>query len=250
MTKSGRYAVAWPRMQWALVMAALLAGCGGAGDAPLATPPETATDAAAVAPARTEPAREASGADAPVVAERTVLVMGDSLSAAYGMAASQGWVALAAEKLEAEHPGWRMANASISGETTAGGAARIGAELARVRPDVVVIALGANDGLRGLPLEQSRTNLTRMVRAAKAAGAEVLLVGMRMPPNLGQAYTEGFEANYREVAAAEGVALLPFLLEPIARDRGAFQDDNLHPGAEVQPQLRDHVWPALEPLLE
>ena len=114
----------------------------------------------------------------------------------------------------------------------------------------MVVALGANAGLRGLPLEQTRANLVRMVRAAKAAGAEVLLVGMRMPPNLGQAYTEGFEANYREVAAAEDVPLLPFLLEPIARARRAFQDDNLHPSAAVQSQLRDHVWPALEPLLE
>ncbi len=244
MTKSGRYAVAWPRMQWAMVMVALLAGCGAPAESPLESALESPPDVATSAPA----------ADAPVVdtavAEHTVLVMGDSLSAGYGMAASQGWVALAAEKLAAGHPGWRMANASISGETTAGGAARIDGELARVKPDVVVIALGANDGLRGLPLAQSRANLTRMVRAAKAAGAGVLLVGMRMPPNLGQAYTEGFEANYRAVAAAEEVALLPFLLEPIARDRGAFQDDNLHPGAEVQPQLRDHVWLALEPLLE
>jgi len=239
MSKSGRYAVAWPRMQWAMVMVLLLAGCG----APAEAPRESAPDRAVVAPV----------AEAPVVdtvAERTVLVMGDSLSAGYGMAASQGWVALAGQKLAAEHPGWRMVNASISGETTAGGAARIDAELARVEPEVVVVALGANDGLRGLPLEQTRANLVRMVRAAKAAGAEVLLVGMRMPPNLGQAYTEGFEANYHEVAAAEEVVLLPFLLEPIARDRGAFQDDNLHPGAAVQPQLRDHVWPALEPLLE
>ena len=247
MTKSGRYAAAWPRMQWAMVMVLLLAACG----APAESPPG-ARDARPEARPDTvagTPVAEASIVDA-AVAERTVLVMGDSLSAGYGMAASQGWVALAGQKLAAEHPGWRMVNASISGETTAGGAARIDAELARVEPEVVVVALGANDGLRGLPLEQTRANLVRMVRAAKAAGAEVLLVGMRMPPNLGQGYTQGFEANYRAIAAAEEVALLPFLLEPIARDRGAFQDDNLHPGAAVQPQLRDHVWPALEPLLE
>ena len=235
MTESGRYAAVRPRMQWAMVMVALLAGCG----APAEPPPDTVGDA----PADEARAIEAPAADAlpaPVAdapAARTVLVMGDSLSAGYGMAASQGWVALAAQKLAAAHPGWRMVNASISGETTVGGAARIDGELARVKPEVVVIALGANDGLRGLPLEQSRANLLRMVRAAKAAGAEVLLVGMRMPPNLGQAYTEGFEANYRGIAAAEEVALLPFLLEPIASDRSAFQDDNLHPSAAVQPQL-------------
>ena len=217
----GRYAAAWRRVQWAMVMLALLcmAGIGVAKDRP------------APAPAR------------------TVLVMGDSLSAGYGMAASQGWVALMSARMRASHPGWRVVNASISGETSAGGASRIADELARVRPAVVVVALGANDGLRGLPLAQSRANLTRMVRAAKAAGAKVLLVGMRMPPNLGRAYTEGFEANFREVAKAEGVALLPFLLEPVAADRANFQADNLHPTAEVQPQLLDHVWKALEPLL-
>ena len=238
MTKSGRYAAASPCMQWAMVMV-LLAGCSGGAEAP----PDAAPASTVEAPAAASPA---SG----TTAEHTVLVMGDSLSAGYGMAAAEGWVALAARQLEAGHPGWRMVNASISGETTAGGAARIEDELARVEPDVVVIALGANDGLRGLPLLQSRVNLSRMVRAAKAADAEVLLVGMRMPPNLGQAYTEGFAANYREIADAEDVALLPFLLEPVASDRDAFQDDNLHPTAEVQPLLRDHVWRALEPLLD
>lgn len=237
MTKSGRYAAASPCMQWAMVMA-LLAGCSGGAEAP----PDAAPVSAVEAPIEASRATEA--------AEHTVLVMGDSLSAGYGMAASEGWVALAGRQLEAGHPGWRMVNASISGETTAGGAARIDGELARVKPEVVVIALGANDGLRGLPLPQSRANLAGMVRAAKAAGAEVLLVGMRMPPNLGQAYTEGFEANYREIAEAEDVVLLPFLLEPVASDRAAFQDDNLHPTAEAQPLLRDHVWRALEPLLD
>lgn len=182
-------------------------------------------------------------------AQRTVLVFGDSLSAGYGMAAKQGWVALLGERLAARKPGWRVVNASVSGETTAGGASRIGKVLERTRPDVVVIELGANDGLRGLPLLQTRSNLAKMVRAAEAAGADVLLVGMRMPPNLGRAYTEGFEAGFRKVAKDEGVALLPFLLEPIAADPGAFQADDLHPTAAVQPKLRDHVWKALEPLL-
>ena len=181
---------------------------------------------------------------------RTVLVMGDSLSAAYGLAPEQGWVALTGERIAQRMPGWRVVNASVSGETTAGGASRIEGELTRNRPAVVVIALGGNDGLRGLPLKQTRANLDKMVSAAKAAGARVLLVGMRMPPNLGKTYTEGFAANYRTVAETHQVALLPFLLEPIAMDRGAFQADNIHPVAAVQPRLRDHVWPALEPLLK
>ncbi|GAB3752898.1 arylesterase [Lysobacter olei] len=180
---------------------------------------------------------------------RTVLVMGDSLSAGYGMAASQGWVALTANRIAQQKPGWKVVNASISGETSAGGATRIAAELKRTRPAVVVIALGANDGLRGLPLEQTRGNLDRMIRAAKGAKARVLLVGMRMPPNLGKAYTEGFTANYATLAKTHGVALLPFLLEPIALDRNAYQADNLHPTAAAQPKLRDHVWKALSPLL-
>jgi acyl-CoA thioesterase-1 len=178
-----------------------------------------------------------------------VLVMGDSLSAAYGLTPQQGWVALTAERLRTEHPGWTVANASISGETTAGGASRIAAELARHKPAVVVIELGANDGLRGLGLEQTRTNLERMVVAAKQAGARVLLLGMRIPPNYGPQYTQGFERNYRELAEKHAVALLPFFLEPIATDRSAFQADNLHPVAEAQPKLRDHVWSALTPLL-
>lgn len=180
---------------------------------------------------------------------RTVLVMGDSLSAAYNLAPEQGWVALLGKRLAAEHPGWTVANASISGETTAGGASRITAELARHSPDVVVIELGANDGLRGLDLAQTRANLERMVTAAQATGARVLLVGMRLPPNYGPQYTSGFERNFAELAEKHGAALLPFLLEPIATEREAFQADNLHPVAAAQPRLLDHVWPALEPLL-
>lgn len=180
---------------------------------------------------------------------RTVLVMGDSLSAAYNLAPEQGWVALLGKRLAAEHPGWTVANASISGETTAGGASRIAAELARHSPAVVVIELGANDGLRGLDLAQTRANLERMVTAAQATGARVLLVGMRLPPNYGPQYTRGFERNFTELAEKHGAALLPFLLEPIATEREAFQADNLHPVAAAQPRLLDHVWLALEPLL-
>lgn len=189
-------------------------------------------------------------AAAPAANGGTVLVMGDSLSAAYGLTPQQGWVALTAEKIKGARPGWTVANASISGETTAGGASRIGAELARHKPRVVVIELGANDGLRGLGLEQTRGNLERMIVAAKQAGARVLLLGMRIPPNYGPQYTQGFERNYRELAEKHAVALLPFFLEPIAAERDAFQADNLHPVAAAQPRLRDHVWPMLEPLLD
>ncbi|MCY7353995.1 MAG: arylesterase [Lysobacter sp.] len=181
---------------------------------------------------------------------RTVLVMGDSLSAAYGLDAAQGWVALTAERIAKQNHGWRVVNASISGETTAGGAARIVGEVVRHRPSVVVIELGANDGLRGLPLKQSRRNLARMIGAAQGIGAEVLLIGMRMPPNYGTAYTQEFERGYSDLAARFDTALLPFLLQPIATDRTAFQGDNLHPAASAQRKLRDHVWPALEPLLD
>ncbi|HET9484515.1 MAG TPA: arylesterase [Xanthomonadales bacterium] len=183
----------------------------------------------------------------PAVAKSTVLVVGDSLSAAYGLPAEQGWVALLSERLAPR--GVAVVNASISGDTSAGGAARLEAELARSAPAVVVIALGANDGLRGLPVEAMRANLERMILAAKARGAKVLLIGMRIPPNYGPDYTEAFHGSYAALAAKHGVALLPFLLEPIADGRADFLDDQLHPNAGAQPKLLAHVWPALEPLL-
>jgi acyl-CoA thioesterase-1 len=182
--------------------------------------------------------------------QRTLLVMGDSLAAGYGLAANQGWVELTAQRMKGSHPAWRVVNASISGETTAGGAARISAILAREHPSVVIVELGANDGLRGLPLAHTRGNLETMVRAAQLAKAKVLVIGMRLPPNYGPTYTRGFEANFSEVSRKYGAAYLPFLLAPIASDRKAFQDDNLHPIAAVQPRLRDYVWPALKPLLK
>lgn len=199
------------------------------------------------AQARVQPAAARAASATP---PRTVLVLGDSLSAAYGLDASQGWVALTGARIARDKPGWRVVNASISGETSAGGAVRVVREVVLHRPAVVVIELGANDGLRGLPLRQTRTNLARMIGAAHGVGAKVLLVGMRMPPNYGAAYTREFERGFRELAQRFDTALLPFLLEPIARDRNAFQDDNLHPAADAQPKLRDHVWRALEPLLK
>ena len=225
-------------------LSAGLAACGQTDDGGMPQSPPSTAAAMAAAPASGAANETVAAAEA-----RTVLVMGDSLSAAYNLAAEQGWVALLDTRLRAEAPGFRMVNASISGETTAGGASRIDAALAEHRPALVVIELGANDGLRGLPLEESRANLERMVRASKAVGAEVLVVGMRLPPNYGPVYTEGFFAMFGEIAQAEGAAHLPFLLEPIAFDEAAFQADRLHPTAEAQPVLADHVWAALGPML-
>lgn len=221
----------------ALLVLALVSACTRDAAEPPASP------AAGMAPS--DPAAERSTP----AAFRHVLVMGDSLSAAYNLAAEQGWVALLDARMRQDAPGYRMVNASISGETSAGGASRIEAALTEHRPTLVVIELGANDGLRGLPLDATRANLERMVRAAKASGADVLLVGMRLPPNYGPDYTEDFAALFGEIAAAEGVTHLPFLLEPIARDAGAFQADGLHPTAEAQVLIADHVWSRLRPML-
>lgn len=182
--------------------------------------------------------------------QRTVLVMGDSLSAAYGLAAEEGWVALLQKRLDTEKPQWRVVNASISGETTAGGASRIDSALKEHAPAVVAIELGANDGLRGLPLEHTRANLERMIAASKQSGAEVLLIGIRIPPNYGPDYAQAFDAIFAELAREQNTALLPFLLEPVVTDREAFLPDNLHPTAASQPKLLDHVWTQLSPMLD
>jgi acyl-CoA thioesterase I len=186
---------------------------------------------------------------APPASPHVVLVMGDSLSAAHDLAESQGWVALTAPLLGAHQPAWTIINASISGETSAGGAARITHELGLHPPGVLVIELGANDALRGLPLQQMRTNLAAMIDAGHAAHVKVLLIGMRIPPNYGPAYTQQFAQSFGDLARQHDAVLLPFLLEPIALDRTAFQDDGLHPVARVEPKLRDWVWRVLEPML-
>lgn len=180
---------------------------------------------------------------------QTILVFGDSLSAGHGLANGQAWPALLDKRLQGEGLHYAVANASISGETSAGGRSRLPVALNRFKPGVVVIALGANDGLRGLPATQLRANLVAMVRAAKAKKARVLLVGMRLPPNYGSRYTEEFAAVFTVVAKQEKVPLLPFLLEPIANERSNFQPDGLHPVAAAQPKILDHVWPKLELLL-
>lgn len=215
------------------------------------TPEPAPADTTPAPVAATTPATPATPAPAPQpVAQHVVLVMGDSLSAGYGLAASEGWVSLTAQKIAQEKSGWGLVNASVSGETTAGGAARIAGELARNKPEVVVIELGANDGLRGLPLTETRTHLAAMIDAAQAAKAKVLLVGMRLPPNYGPDYTQGFESLFADLAKQKQTAFLPFLLEPVAADDSAFQADRLHPNAGAQPKLRDHVWQALAPLLQ
>jgi len=177
-------------------------------------------------------------------------VFGDSLSAGYGLTTGQDWPSLLDKRLAKAKLGYRVVNASISGETTAGGRARLPAALRRLKPSVVILALGANDGLRGLSLTQMRNNLTAMIDAAKAHRARVLLIGMKLPPNYGPDYDRRFEEGFRRVAKREKVALLPFLLAPIATDLNAFQADGLHPTAAAQAAVLDHVWPALRPLLK
>jgi acyl-CoA thioesterase-1 len=183
------------------------------------------------------------------IAAKTVLVMGDSLSAGYGIRLDQAWPSLLGQRLAEKHPDYSVANLSISGETTAGGRARLGQALRQHKPAIIVIALGANDGLRGLPLGQMRDNLNAMVDAAQVKGARVLLIGMRLPPNYGPYATEFF-ASFADIARNKKTALLPFLLEPVAARAEFFQADNLHPIAAAQPLILEHVWPALAPLLK
>jgi acyl-CoA thioesterase-1 len=179
-------------------------------------------------------------------AKSTVLVFGDSLSAGYGIAINQSWPSLLADRMRSQQPVVVVANASVSGETTAGGRSRLPAALERFQPAVVVLALGANDGLRGLPLTQMQANLIAMIRTAKEMKARVLLVGMKIPPNYGPDYTSGFEATFAKVAKQEKIDLVPFLLAPIALDQEAFQADGLHPTAAAQVRILDHLWPAIK----
>lgn len=175
--------------------------------------------------------------------ELKVLVMGDSLSAAYGLRTEQGWVALA----DADSTRYEFHNASISGETSAGGRSRIAAELKRVKPDIVVIELGANDGLRGLPLTQLGSNLGWMIGASKAAGARVLLVGMQLPPNFGR-YATDFQRSFALISERLGTGLVPHFLAPLGIERKWFQADNLHPVAAAQPILADLILKSLDDL--
>tara|TARA_Y100001933_G_scaffold174124_1_gene172728 strand:+ start:1268 stop:1966 length:699 start_codon:yes stop_codon:yes gene_type:complete len=180
----------------------------------------------------------------------TILVFGDSISAAYGIQREQGWVEQLRDRLHERGGRWQVVNASVSGETTGGGLARLPDALAEHAPEVVILELGGNDGLRGYPVPRMRDNLTRMVRLTRDAGAVPLLVGMQIPPNYGPRYTRAFAEAYQEIASAEDVALVPFILERVALEPGLMQDDGIHPKAEAQVMLLDTVWPHLAPLLD
>jgi acyl-CoA thioesterase-1 len=191
-----------------------------------------------------------SMAPAAAAATRTVMVFGDSLSAAYNLSPDQGWVHLIGDRIARSQLPWRVVNASLTGETTAGGLRRLAEDLKRHKPSVVVIELGANDALRGLPVAGMRSNLEQMIRLARQARAEPVLVGLMIPPNYGIDYAAQFRDMYASIARAQKIGLVPFLLEGIADKPEMFQRDQLHPTAEAQPRIADNVWPALEPLLK
>lgn len=180
----------------------------------------------------------------------TLLVLGDSLSAGYGLAPAQGWVALLEKRLVAQGYEYRVVNASLSGETTSGGLERLPRALALHKPDLVIVELGANDGLRGLPLAVTQGNLTKIVTLAKDADAQVLLLGMRLPPNYGPRYTTGFARMFSDLASRLHLPSVPFFLEAVALKRELMQEDGLHPNARAQPAILETVWPRLVPLLD
>ena len=183
---------------------------------------------------------------------KNLLVVGDSLSAEYGLRRGSGWVALLDARLQERKLPYRVVNASISGDTTSGGRSRLPALLSQHQPAVVVIELGGNDALRGLPLEMTEQNLRAMTQAAQQAGARVLLAGMQMPPNYGAAYTQQFAALFAKVAQAHKAALVPFFLKGVADAAdplALFQADRIHPNEQAQPLMLDNVWPVLAPLL-
>ena len=177
----------------------------------------------------------------------TLLVTGDSLSAEYGIARGTGWVALLSNRIKQEGSSWEIMNASISGETTAGGLTRLPKLLAQKKPKLVIIELGANDALRGLPLIETEKNIRTMVDLSKKSGAEVLLIGMRIPPNYGQEYTQQFAGLFVRIAKSQQIALLPFLLEGVAQRNELFQADRIHPNEAAQTIMFQNVWTALAP---
>lgn len=183
------------------------------------------------------------------VASPVILVVGDSVSAGYGLPGGQGWVDLLAQKVKADDYRYRVVNGSISGDTTAGGNARLPALLAQHKPAIVIVELGGNDALRGGPLATTRSNLDAMVVAAQAAGARVLLIGMEMPSNYGPSYVRDFRALFADVAKTHRVPLVPAFFAGFGEDLALFQPDRIHPTAEAQPRLLNNVWPMLQPLL-
>lgn len=179
----------------------------------------------------------------------TVLVLGDSLSAAYRMPVERGWVSLLQQRLVSDMPGYQVVNASISGETSQGGLSRLPGLLQQHRPDLVVIELGANDGLRGTPPARLRQNLRTLIELSQQAGAQVMLLGIRLPPNYGPAYNAQFEVIFSELSAEMKVGLVPFFMAGVALKPALMQSDGLHPNARAQPVLLDTVWPRLQPIL-
>ena len=179
----------------------------------------------------------------------TILVYGDSISAAYGMDQEQGWVSLLAERLEAEYPDYRVVNASVSGETTGGGLTRLQKTLSLHQPDVLVLELGGNDGLRGYPIDKIRENLDAMIRQSQDLDVDVLLVGMVLPPNYGRRYISAFENIFTELADLHQIPFVPFLLDGIATTRDLVQRDGIHPTVEAQPMILEDIYPVLEGLL-
>lgn len=182
-------------------------------------------------------------------ASKTILVLGDSLSAEYGLVRGEGWVTLLQKKLEAEKIVAPIVNASISGETTSGGKARLPALLAKHQPAIVIIELGANDALRGLSLTATQENLRSMIQSAKGAKAKVLLVGMQIPPNYGGDYTKQFAALFPKLAKENKTALVPFMLQGVAEKPELFQADRIHPSAAAHPRILNNIWPQLKPLI-
>lgn len=178
-----------------------------------------------------------------------MLVLGDSLSAGYGIDVDRSWTALLQERLHAQGYEHRVINASISGETTEGGAARIHRALDRFAPELVVIALGGNDGLRGFPPDRTKQNLSGIIEASRGQGAEVVLLGIRIPPNYGARYTEAFEGTYRDLAAEYDIPWIEFFMEGVALDDEYMQDDGVHPNEKAQPLLLDNAWPVIEQAL-
>jgi acyl-CoA thioesterase-1 len=184
-----------------------------------------------------------------VAAQRDILVLGDSLSAAYGIDAGMGWVSLLRQRLQDQGYPYRVINASVSGDTTSGGLQRLPQALQQHHPAILIVELGGNDGLRGTPLQVMRGNLRKLVELGRRAGARVLLVGVRLPPNYGPAYTAAFEEVYVQVARETHTPLVPHLLQGVATHRELMQADGIHPKADAQERLLDNVWPELKPLL-
>jgi acyl-CoA thioesterase-1 len=235
-----------PLLPASLHAAAAAQGAGPSSSAAARPAVPAANTAVPAAAGSSAAARATAGA-------KTVLIVGDSLSAEYGLARGQGWVALLEQRITKERLPYKVVNASISGDTTSGGRSRLPALLREHKPQVVVIELGGNDALRGLPIAMTESNLVEMTRAAKAAGARVLLAGITVPPNYGRSYGEAFLALFPKVARAEGTALVPFILAGVADGPDAdsmFQPDRIHPKAEAHPRILGTVWPALQPLLK